>query len=227
MKMKEFYLIPKNVYERMNSKQNQYLGGNKDDPPVMKSTKNKKVKTKKEIQIPLTSFVTTIQPPIKPIMKMNGINGKEDSVALKTLSRPIVYNDNKPSLSNLINLSFPVNSRNNALALLKVFEGIPTMEWNENGDLIYPLNKYNIIDIIGSMVNTTKKVNASYLDDYRYLVSTSNIPIGLIKNNSLRHYISTGILPPSKRTPLVSRAVVHPAKRKKKGGHDNTSWVSY
>lgn len=238
--MKEFYLIPKTVYERQNMIQNRNVGGIEDVQAPMKSMKKKEItkrkevrvpltstvsstqphvqpteksgKKRRELQVPLSSFVTSIPPPITKMIKTKKKKNKKVSVVLKTLDRHIEYNKPNPSLSHLIDLSFPVTSRNNALALLKVFERIPTMEWKENGDLIYPLNDYNIIDIIRTMVNTKTKVDTAYLDDYRYLVSVLNIPVELIRNNSIKQYISDKTVPPSNR---------------KKGGYTKVSWLAY
>ena len=134
----------------------------------------------------------------------------------------------KPPLDTLINLAFPMATRNNALALFRIFEKIPNMNWGENGDLLYPINNYNILDIIDNMISVKKVIPSIYLDDYKYLIQTTNFPMSLIKNTSLKEYISLGMILVNKRKSLSSsRMLLRPKRKKKMLGAGHVKWIPY
>ena len=232
--MKEFYLIPKTVYDRYMSHNSKLDGGGEaggggggggegggggggdiqiDQNDIRMGT-----------IVPLTR-VNLPRRPRKNINNIRKINKRRDAIILKTMSRAKHHVDINPSLSNLIDLKFSVNNRYKAHAFLKIIENIDSVKWNEEGDLLYPLNKYNILDFIENVISPNIIVNSEYLDDYTYLINTMNIPMHLIRNITLKRYISTGSS--RKRQYQTSIKPQSSKQMKKKGGNTSSLWIPY
>lgn len=176
--MKELYLIPKLVYERV-------MKSHKDVTDSEISSSNIGGYNK---MVELKTILTNKPPPaIVPQFNNNESLKKKNTVTLKTLKKVGEKKNNKnPPLSNLINIIFPNTTRTYALSLLKYFEKSDNMKWDNNGDLFHPLNKYNILEFITNLAQKNKKIDAQYIDDYKYLISDINLPYWLIRNVALK-----------------------------------------
>lgn len=161
--MKELYLIPKQTYERMVSTLNN------------NSKVNTKRKEKKEIE-----WKTPLPPP--PLQKH-----AREVIPLKVINTPgdMSINQN-PSLNELLPITFKEEDLPRAKLLLKRFETSGVFKWDNNGDLFSPFNKGNIIDIIKTWSDDKSLFSDSDVDVYRYIISTTDIPIWMIKNPQLK-----------------------------------------
>ena len=234
--MKEFYLIPKTVYDRYMSHNSNLTGGGEAGGGGGEGgggeggegggggRQTDQTDIGMETTIPLTCL-SLPQRPKKNTRNIRKINKPRDPIILKTMSRAKHHVDINPSLSNLIDLKFPLNTRYKAHAFLKIIENIHSVKWNEEGDLLYPLNKYNILDFIENIISPNTIINSEYLDDYTYLINTMNIPIHLIRNITLKRYISTGSS--RKRQYQTSIKPQSSKQMKKKGGNTSSLWIPY
>ena len=222
--MREFYLIPKTVYDRYNNNNSKSIGGGDEKHSLSKIVNNSQNHRGMQVRVPI-SCSDSPQRPLKKIKNMRKINKPKDHIVLKTMNQATSYIDTNPSLTNLIDVKFPLSTRYNAQAFLKVIENIPWVKWNEQGDLLYPLNKYNILDVIEHIISPNMRIDSAFLDDYKYLISTMNIPTYLVRNMILKGYISTGS---TLKRQLPSSMKPQSLKTTKRGGGCVRSlWASY
>ena len=167
--MKELYLIPKHIYEIMQSGSNH---GN--DKP-----KNNRTPQKGE------HWRTTLLPP--PL---------QNKIHLNEVKIPDLYKSNnnkqhhKSSLQDQLNLRFKPENLPHAKLILKYFERSPDTQWDDYGDLFTPINGYNIIDIIHDFIFKIDIKDPLKINNYRFLVSTTNMPLHYIRNNPLKKSLS-------------------------------------
>lgn len=173
--MKELYLIPKHTYEYMNKNTGVVKKENTKEEEEMKlvsKVKNKSVK----------KWKTNIPPKINK------------RVPLKTLKYTIKKNQRqeKPNLSEVLKLHFLNDSKqiSQAQYILKYFMNNSDIIWDHNGDLFSPYNNYNIIDIIKHILSK-KRITGTQLNVYKYLITTSGIPIWAVTNENLQKILGT------------------------------------
>ena len=189
--MKEFYLVPKSVYERIKVNN---IGGTSTIPSQKGVTR-------------LKTFITPIPPPPHP-PKQKEKRSTKKHIRLKTLSHNIINIQENPNIEGLIQIHFGTNLRENALSLFKIMKNEGSLKWNEKGDLLSPINKYNILDILKDLLKNNVKLTEEQLADYHYLLSITNILPEYIKNRKIIKLIRGG-------------------EKKLKGGQDRLRWISY
>ena len=174
--MKEFILIPKNMFEMLSKK--------KDNNTTFTNTKQKKEDR--------TRIWKTHLPPPQPTHSIP-LNQTHDTYHNRiNLDNRNNYNNrnNKPphtSFTDRLILHFNNNIKlGKAKLLLNYFKNII----DDEGNIISPPNTdMNFIDIANSLFNAKQKVYREYLDLYKYLINRLSIPKSLIKNKDILQII--------------------------------------
>lgn len=162
--MKELYLIPKQSYERMVSSLNV----------------NPKVNMKRKDKTKDIEWKTSLPPP--SLQKHS-----RAEIPLKIINTPMDSSINQnPSLNELLPITFKDEDLSRAKLLLKRFESSGNFKWDNNGDLFSPFNKGNIIDIIKIWNDDKSLFSDRDVELYRYIISTTDIPMWMIKNPQLK-----------------------------------------
>ena len=79
-----------------------------------------------------------------------------------------------------------------AEGVLTWFENSNMVKWNKNGDIIYPSLHLNIVNVIGYIVNSRKKItNMSKLDYIHSLLHFISFPPELVANKKIRDLLSS------------------------------------
>ena len=160
--MKEFYLIPKHSYTAGNKKSNN-------------TTKNTVAKWK-----------TNVPPPT-----LRKLSPPSDQTPIPL--RKIEYgnlNHGNPSIATLLPLVFEKADLPRAKSILNYFEKMGLIKWDENGDLHYPLQNGNIVEIISLFLSNRNSFSDDEITEMKYFVNSTNTPLWLIKNIYLRNDIS-------------------------------------
>ena len=205
--MKELYLIPKHVYDIMQA-----------------GTSQTTIKSKKKPSIHLNErWGTTVLPP--PLQNKIHLNPVKIPDTRKSNNRQQHY---KPTIYDQLNLRFKPEKLHLANLILKYFEKSSSTLWDEYGDLFSPISGYNIIDIIHDFIFDTDIKDPLKIDSYRFLVSSTNLPLHYIRNNSLKNNLSKASLQQN----LGNRPITRQTNKKKIGGgvklrHVLPSWTYY
>ena len=170
--MKEFILIPKNMFEVLSKKK-------KDNNITLTNTKINNKRKKED----LTRTWKTHLPPPPP--HSIPLNQTHDIYQSRNNNR-----NNKPphtSLTDRLILHFNNGGKlNKAKLLLNYFKNII----DEEGNIISPPNtNMNFIDIANTFFNIKQRVNEEDLDPYKYLINRLSIPQSLIKNRNILQII--------------------------------------
>ena len=174
--MKEFILIPKNMFEMLSKK--------KDNNTTFTNTKQKKEDR--------TRIWKTHLPPPQPTHSIP-LNQTHDTyhnrINLDNRNNNNNRNNKPPHTSFTDRLILHFNNNNKlikAKLLLNYFKNII----DDEGNIISPPNTdMNFIDIANSFFNVKKKVNREDLDLYKYLINRLSIPQSLIKNTDILQII--------------------------------------
>lgn len=126
--------------------------------------------------------------------EMKGGSPSKKRVKVKPRNRckiPLIKIPNRgeymnPDLENLLDLKFPPTSVRYAKALLSLFKNKSHIKWDEMGNLITPIDGYNLVDMIKKMVQEKSLLELNELPFYKMLTTTASIPLELIKNNQVR-----------------------------------------
>ena len=173
--MKEFILIPKNMFEMLSKK--------KDNNTTFTNTKQKKEDR--------TRIWKTHLPPPQPTHSIP-LNQTHDTYhnRINLDNRNNNNRNNKPphtSFTDRLILHFNNNIKlGKAKLLLNYFKNII----DDEGNIISPPNTdMNFIDIANSFFNVKQKVDREDLDLYKYLINRLSIPQSLIKNKDILQII--------------------------------------
>ena len=170
--MKEFILIPKNMFEMLSKK--------KDNNTTFTNTKQKKEDR--------TGIWKTHLPPPQPTHSIP-LNQTHDTyhnrINLDNRNNNNNRNNKPPhtSFTDRLILHFNNNIKlGKAKLLLNYFKNII----DDEGNIISPPNTdMNFIDIANSFFNAKQKVDREDLDLYKYLINRLSIPQSLIKNKDI------------------------------------------
>ena len=174
--MKEFILIPKNMFEMLSKK--------KDNNTTFTNTKQKKEDR--------TRIWKTHLPPPQPTHSIP-LNQTHDTyhnrINLDNRNNNNNRNNKPPHTSFKDRLILHFNNNNKlgkAKLLLNYFKNII----DDEGNIISPPNTdMNFIDIANSFFNVKQKVDRKDLDLYKYLINRLSIPQSLIKNKDILQII--------------------------------------
>ena len=174
--MKEFILIPKNMFEMLSKK--------KDNNTTFTNTKQKKEDR--------TRIWKTHLPPPQPTHSIP-LNQTHDTyhnrINLDNRNNNNNRNNKPPhtSFTDRLILHFNNNIKlGKAKLLLNYFKNII----DDEGNIISPPNTdMNFIDIANSFFNVKQKVDREDLDLYKYLINRLSIPQSLIKNKDILQII--------------------------------------
>ena len=175
--MKEFILIPKNMFEMLSKK--------KDNNTTFTNTKQKKEDR--------TRIWKTHLPPPQPTHSIP-LNQTHDTyhnrINLDNRNNNNNNRNNKPphtSFTDRLILHFNNNNKlGKAKLLLNYFKNII----DDEGNIISPPNTdMNFIDIANSFFNVKQKVDREDLDLYKYLINRLSIPQSLIRNKDILQII--------------------------------------
>ena len=174
--MKEFILIPKNMFEMLSKK--------KDNNTTFTNTKQKKEDR--------TRIWKTHLPPPQPTHSIP-LNQTHDTyhnrINLDNRNNNNNRNNKPPHTSFTDRLILHFNNNNKlgkAKLLLNYFKNII----DDEGNIISPPNTdMNFIDIANSFFNVKQKVDRENLDLYKYLINRLSIPQSLIKNEDILQII--------------------------------------
>ena len=210
--MKELYLIPKHIYDIMQTDKSQT-----------------DIKTKKKHNNRLNErWGTTVLPP--PLQNKVHLNPIKIPDTRKSNNRQHHY---KPTIYDQLNLRFKPENLHLANLILKYFEKSSSTLWDEYGDLFSPISGYNIIDIIHDFIFDTDIKDPLKIDSYRFLVSSTNLPLHYIRNNSLKNNL-TKVSHQQQGQDIRSRPITRQASKSKKkvGGsiklsRPSSSWTCY
>ena len=194
--MKELYLIPKHQFEMMKSK-NSLTSKNNDNtkssvpkisnrstsPKITRSNftrlnKNKVLKSKSKVPDVGQKWGTRIlPPPLQNPVYMKGINyNRED--------KPTNFN-----IEHQLTMKFYGKHLSHARVLLDHLEKSGNVEWNEYGDISHPINGYNVVNFLEDVIKKNK-ISPSKVEDYKFIISSGNIPLYIIKNKELKNYLT-------------------------------------
>ena len=171
--MKEFILLPKHTYNSI-----------KLQPTSINEKRSQDVNRTHTKGKNKNRWGTTVPPPTQPIPlrqitvpeKRN--NGGDDNRS---------YNVNThTTVNDRLTFHFQSMKLGKAQILLKHFKNNLNYKWDHEGDIHSPNNNRNILDIIHDFLNEKKTLPTTDLDYYKYVVYSSNIPLSLIKNKSLK-----------------------------------------
>ena len=105
----------------------------------------------------------------------------------------INYNhSDKPKNSNIqqqLTMKFYGKDLSHARVLLDNLEKSGNIEWNEYGDITHPINGYNAVKFIEDVIKRNK-INASKVEDYKFIINSGNIPLYIINNKELKNYLT-------------------------------------
>ena len=174
--MKEFILIPKNMFEMLSKK--------KDNNTTFTNTKQKKEDR--------TRIWKTHLPPPQPTHSIS-LNQTHDTyhnrINLDNINNNNNRNNKPPhtSFTDRLILHFNNNIKLcKARLLLNYFKNII----DDEGNIISPPNTgMNFIDKANSFFNAKQKVDREDLDLYKYLINRLSIPQSLIKNKDILQII--------------------------------------
>ena len=160
----------------------------------------------------------------------------QNNVKLKQIKIPDKKDISNPSIHEVLNLKIKSNDISHARTLLRYFENSGIVTWNSHGDLYSPLNNYNIIDIIYDFIYKNPIYDNKKIEDYRYLISATNIPSWLIKNNTLMNKIKTESITLPAGTPTLLSSTRLKKKKgsgskslimKHKRSNNTSKWICY
>ena len=166
--MKEFILIPKNMFEMLSKKNNNI------------THTNTKINNKRKKENLTRVWKTHLPPPSIPLNQTHipdqnriDINNRDNK-------------NNKPphtSLTDRLILHFHNSSKLSSVKLLlNYFKNII----DEDSNIISPPNTHmNFIDIANTFLNIKQRVDEEDLDIYKHLINSLNIPKSLIKNKNI------------------------------------------
>ena len=173
--MKEFYLVPKHLYDAMKSTTTVKKKGSdiiKGRIPNSSTTNIKrripKIGEQWQTKIP--------PPPLRNQITLNSIKGTDTN--------------DKPNIYTHLSLRMSGKELQRATLILKHFDKSNDMKWDEYGDLYSPINGYNIIDIIHDLIYHEKISNIDKLNDFKYIITSSALPIHYIKNKFIKEHLS-------------------------------------
>ena len=110
----------------------------------------------------------------------------------------VYYNrDEKSKNSNIqqqLAMKFYGKNLSHARVLLNHLEKSGVVEWNEYGDISQPINGYNIIKFMEDVI-VKDKINPNKVEDYKFIIHSSNLPLSVIKNQELKDHLTQ--YPPS------------------------------
>ena len=162
--MKEFILVPKNMFEMLSPQKNNIIHT------------NTKVNNKRKKEKLTNMWKTHLPPPSIPLTQTHipdqnkiSINNRDN----KTNKLP------HPSITDNLILHFPNNNKlSKVKLLLNYFKNII----DDDGNIISPQNTdKNIIDIANTFLNINQNIDEDDLHLYKYLIKALNIPKSLIK----------------------------------------------
>ena len=174
--MKEFILIPKNMFEMLSKK--------KDNNTTFTNTKQKK-------EDPTRIWKTHLPPPQQT--QSIPLNQTHDTyhnrINLDNRNNNNNRNNKPPHTSFTDRLILHFNNNNKlgkAKLLLNYFKNII----DDEGNIIsLPNTDMNFIDIANSFFNVKQKVDREDLDLYKYLINRLSIPQSLITNKDILQII--------------------------------------
>ena len=166
--MKEFILIPKNMFGMLSKKNNNIIHI------------NTKVNNKRKKEKLTNMWKTHLPPPSIPLTQIHIPDQNKISINNR---------DNKSnklpqlSITDKLMLHFPNNNKLSKVKLLfNYFKNII----DEDGNIISPRNTdKNIVDIANTFLNINQNNDEDDLDLYKYLINTLDIPKSLIKNRNI------------------------------------------
>ena len=158
--MKEYYLIPKHLYDIINNQ----------------SSKTKPNKSTQELN-PGQIWQTRIPPPsLQNKVNLNKIQNYQNQ-----------ENNNKnPNIYSQLSIRFPQKTLPLANQILRHFENTNDFKWDQYGDLFSPINNYNIVDIIDNIISHNNKIEDKYKETYKYIILSSNLPYHFINNDDIK-----------------------------------------
>ena len=163
--MKEFYLVPKQIYDAMQS-----------------STSKSSNKVKNIPRISNRWGTTLLPPPLQNKINLNQIKIPEVNKSYNKHHKSFLYDQ--------LNVKFKPENLPHAKLILNFFDKSPDTQWDDFGDLFSPINGYNIIDIIHDFIFKIDINDMNKINDYRFLISSTNLPLHYIRNNPLRNTLS-------------------------------------
>ena len=211
--MKEFILIPKNMFEMLSKK--------KDNNITLTNTKISNKRKKEDLT---KAWKTHLPPPPASSIPLNQTHDLyHNRIDLDNRNN---NRNNKPphtSLTDRLILHFNNSIKlNKVKLLLNYFKNII----DEEGNIISPPNtNMNFIDIANTFFNINQRVNEEDLDLYKYLINRLSIPKSLIKNRNILQIIQNngkqlplgGFIKIRKRLnkkPKINKQTKTPNKRK-------------
>lgn len=212
--MKEFCLIPRITAEKMNEgsaskvagtslkvEKKEMVGRGTGTEDLLRSInelirtikgEKKSHRVKKTQKCPFKRkrkvFTPTLDPLPLPKKSLIPLNEEEENYGVHKM--PVfTKNYEKPNLEALINLSISPASREAAKALLTFFDKKEHIRWDSKGQLISPIDNYNVIDIIKTLLQSKANIKKSDIPFYRLILNEAGIVPELIKNMKLRQQL--------------------------------------
>ena len=211
--MKELYLIPKHLYDVMKPTKSLNETTNKGIQRTTTTTTTTQDNTTNNSYKPRTPNIgerwqTKIPPP--PFQITSNKRSKIPSPPIQNQIRPSkrrleiqlpppppplhtssnhkqVHNLNKnPNIYTQLSLRMTGKELQRATLILKHFDAGGDIKWNEYGDMYSPINGYNIIDIIHDLIYREEITNTNKLNDYKYIITSSSLPMHYIKNKFIK-----------------------------------------
>ena len=205
--MKEFILLPKHTYDSIKQVSSSSSSEKRSD--VVNSIQPKGQNK--------NAFKTTVPPPPIPLRQIpipekHNNDSENDNRSYKV--------NTHTSVNDILSFRFEEEKLKKAQILLNYFKNNLNYKWDRKGDIHSPNNNRNILDIITDFLNEKKSLANSDITYYKYIVYTSNMPLSLINNKSLKKSLET-----TKRT--KSTRVGGKLLKKIKRYNHHTNWKTY
>ena len=141
------------------------------------------VENKKDNKNMSVEWKTNVPPPVRKLSPPSN----QSLVPLRKIEYEDVHEQNPP-ISDLLPIVFKKINLPQARSILNYFAKSTNIKWDVNGDLLYPLQKGNIIEIIQLFLSKKNTFSSDEISDIKYIVNSSNIPLWLINNPHLKKH---------------------------------------
>ena len=102
---------------------------------------------------------------------------------------------NKPDLTHVINIKLSQPRRGYAISLMKSFLDNQILSWDNQGNLHAPFSGLNIIDIINTLADKTRRFPPEQRPLIKTFLRMTNLPDYTIKNTIEKNKLIGGWLP--------------------------------
>lgn len=193
--MKEYCLIPKSTAEQF------LLKSSTGSRNIKRNRKTDEEKKEKRVRKPLSGSTVKASTALKNIKRraLQDVltpNNHPPSIAAigPRTTFPTNTIDSKPAIDNRIDVRMKAAQRDYAKAFLALMKHTPGITWDTNGNLLSPINNFNVIDILQTLSDVNSKLGfkADDIPFIKMLFHNTNLDPSFIRNNKARKQLFGG-----------------------------------